>query len=280
MTETETIAKSESEHREQLGYLIFDSESIPDGRLLREVKYRGEPLTEPEAIERAQKEAREQSWTGSDFLPASFQIPISICIARVGVDFSLLSIKCLGAPKFDPREIVQEFWKGIKHYTSSEHRVKFVSFNGRGFDFPLMELAAFRYGLSAPRYYESTRRRFDSQAVDLLDWFNNFGAIRHVGGVNLLAKLLGKPGKIDVAGDRVYSLWREGRLPEINDYCMCDTLDTYFVFLRSCVMRGDITLQKETALVHDARDFIGQLVKDHPGLQDYLAHWSADAPWP
>jgi hypothetical protein len=141
------------------------------------VKYSSDKMTDEEAIERAQKEARETSWTGSDFLPPSFQVPISICVAKVGKDFGLQSFQCLGAPEFQTRKMVAEFWKGLNHYIQARQRVKLVSFNGRGFDFPLMELAAFRYGLASPSYYDSTRKRFDSNAIDLMDWFNNFGAI-------------------------------------------------------------------------------------------------------
>jgi predicted PolB exonuclease-like 3'-5' exonuclease len=247
--------------KSQTGFLVFDTESVPDGRLVRGVKYADEKLTDEEAIERAQREAREASWNGSDFLPASFQIPVSVCVAKVARDFALQSFQCLGAPEFPTRKIVAEFWKGLNHYTQG--KVKLVSFNGRGFDFPLMEMAAFRYGLPAPAYYDSARRRFDANAIDLMEWFNNFGAIRHVGGVNLLAKLLGKPGKMDVSGSHVYGLWKEGRLSEINDYCMGDTLDTYFVFLRTCVMRGDLTLEEECDRVKKARELIETKAVDH-----------------
>jgi 3'-5' exonuclease len=278
-TAPETQVLPSADIKSPTGYLVFDTESVPDGRLLRELKYSGEKLTDIEAIERAQNEAREKSWTGSDFLPASFQVPVSVCVAKVGKNFALLSLQCLGAPDYATRKIVTEFWKGLNHYTQKE-RAKLVSFNGRGFDFPLLELAAFRYGLASPTYYDSARRRFDSNAIDLMEWFNNFGAVRHQGGVNLLAKLLGKPGKIDVCGSQVYDLWKEGRLQEINEYCMGDTLDTYFVFLRTCVMRGDLTLEEEADRVKKARELIEAKAMDHPGLKMYLDNWGDGVPWP
>ena len=262
------------------GYLVFDTESVPDGRLLREVKYRGESLSDAEAVERAQSEQRETSWNGSDFLPASFHIPVAVCIARVGRDFALQSFQCLDAPQYRPRQIAADFWKGVNHYCKPENRLKLVSFNGRGFDMPLLEMAAFRYGLSAPDYYDTSRKRFDSSTIDLLDWFNNFGAIRHAGGIDLMAKLIGKPGKLETTGRHVYGLWKEGRLAEINDYCACDTLDTYFVFLRMCVMRGEITLEAETQRVESARRLIENQAAESPALREYLANWSDHTPWP
>src|SRR5437016_5418457 len=68
------------------GYLVFDCESIPDGKLLNIVKYPAETLTPEEAVARAQAEARASSG-GSDFLPVTFQLPIAITILRIGADF-------------------------------------------------------------------------------------------------------------------------------------------------------------------------------------------------
>ena len=89
---------SVGDHQEGTAFLVLDTESIPDGRLLSLVKYPEENLSPAEAIQRAQAEARELSLKGSDFLPVSFQIPVAVCILCVGVDFRLQAIRCLDAP--------------------------------------------------------------------------------------------------------------------------------------------------------------------------------------
>lgn len=256
-------------------FLVLDTESVPDGRLLHLTKYPGENLTPHEAVTRAQDEARENSPTGSDFLPVSFHYPVSVCVGRVGNDFRLQQITCLDSPLFRPREITEQFWRGAAYY----NRAKLVSFNGRGFDLPLLELAAFRYGCCALDYFQKSRNRFNGQ-LDLLDWLTNYGGYRLAGGLNLLAKILGKPGKRDVAGDQVYGMYLEGKLQEINDYCLADTLDTYFIFLRTRVLTGDITLQQERELVAEAKEWIAQRAEETPGLRSYLANWSEWDPWP
>ena len=88
-------------------FILIDTESVPDGRLLTKIKYPGENLPPEEAINRAQEEARDRSTTGSDFLPVSFQVPIAVCVIRVGPDFGLQAITCLDAPQFRPAEIVK-----------------------------------------------------------------------------------------------------------------------------------------------------------------------------
>lgn len=255
----------------QTAFLVIDTESIPDGRLLNQVKYPALNLSDEEAIAKAQAEAREQSYTGSDFLPVTFQLPVSVCVARVGSDFSLQKITSLDTPRYRPREIVQQFWQGLEKVDA-----KLVSFNGRAFDMPLLELAACRYGISAKNYYQKSRHRFYGP-IDLMDWFTNFGAYRMVGGLNLLAKLLGMPGKMEVAGDQVYQMYREGRYQEINDYCMFDTLDTYFVFLRTRVMIGELSRDRETELITQARRSLEERSQEMTVLQRYLDHWQLDS---
>jgi predicted PolB exonuclease-like 3'-5' exonuclease len=249
---------------------------VPDGKLLGLVKYGDESLSPEEAVARAQAEAREKSRDGSDFLPVTFQYPIAVCVIRAGSDLRLQGLTCLDAPQFRPREIVAGFWKGLARY----NRAKLVTFNGRGFDLPLLELAAFRYGLCATDYFQRSRNRYQSGNIDMLDWLSNYGACRLAGGLNLLSKILGKPGKMEVTGDQVYSLYRAGKLQEINDYCMFDTLDTYFVFLRTRVMTGDISLEQEQGLVAHAKAWITDKANSLPALRRYLDNWGDWRPWP
>jgi hypothetical protein len=253
------------------GWLVFDCESIPDGKLLNIVKYPTEALTPEEAVARAQAETRAEK--GSDFLPVTFHLPIAIAMLRVGTDYALQAMTCLDAPQYRPRAIIEQFWACLKHHQQQHPgQVRLVTFNGRGFDLPLMELAAFRYGLPAPRQ--------DVGHLDLMDWLTNGGAIRLSGGLNLLSKLLGKPGKTEVTGKKVYPMWREGKIAAINDYCLCDTLDTYFVFLRTRVMAGDLTLDAEQALVRRTKDWLRGQTATFPALAEYVTHWADWQPWP
>jgi hypothetical protein len=250
-------------------FLIVDTETIPDGRLIAQVKYPHDDLEALDAIARARDEARQASPTGSDFLPVSFQIPVAVAVVRVGADFSLQKVSCLDAPHFRGREIVRRFWQGVELYD----RAKLVTFNGRGFDMPMLELAAFRHGISMRDYCQRSRNRFGGNHIDLLDWLTNYGACRMVGGLNLLSKMLGKPGKMSVAGDQVYEMYLDGRIQEINDYCLFDTLDTYFVFLRTRIMTGDLSATDEVAIVRRAREFLESEMLKVPALKTYLANW-------
>ena len=173
----------------------------------------------------------------------------------------------LDEPAFRPHVITENFWRGWERY----HRPTLVSFNGRGFDLPLLELAAFRYGgqlarlVSAARPNRATSRGTDyntSAHIDLMELLTNFGSSRFVGGLNLAANLLGKPGKMDVQGHMVQDLFNAGKLAEINDYCRCDVLDTYFVFLRTRVLIGELALDKEQELIAAAKSWLEERAAD------------------
>jgi predicted PolB exonuclease-like 3'-5' exonuclease len=183
---------------------------------------------------------------------------------------------------FRPRKIVEAFWTGLASYRDKHRdRVRLVTFNGRSFDLPLLEYAAFRYGCCCGRdYFQSSRNRYGGGHMDLMELLSNYSASRAVGGLNLLSKLIGKPGKMDVSGDKVYELYRDGRVQEINDYCMFDTLDTYFVFLRTRVLHGELTLADEHRLILRAHQWIEAKVSELPALKQYLDNWGEWDPWP
>ena len=270
-----------SAKNKDVAYFIFDVESVSDGDLIRRVRYTDE-VTETEAIARYRAEL--VAAQGHDFIPYTYQIPVSVVIAKVRPDFTLLDIVALDEPKFRSHVITENFWRGWEAY----NQPTFVSFNGRGFDIPLMELAAFKYGVAAPawfndrvRAYEQPRNRYNTGAhLDLQDLMVNYGASRFNGGLNLAATVLNKPGKIDVKGDMVQDMFNEGKLEEINEYCRCDVLDTYFVFLRTRVLTGRLTLERETEIVAETRKWLEERADDSKGYATYLEHWDEwTNPW-
>lgn len=258
-------------------FLIVDIETVPDGILLSKVAYPGQSLDPVAAVEQARRDALQKSGGKSDFVPINFCYPVAVCVARVAADFSLQAITCLDTPQFRPIEIVADFWRGLGRYRST-----LVSFNGRGFDLPVLELAAFRWGISAPEHFLEKfgrRHRYAEGHLDLADWMSNHGAVPMTGGLNLLSKLLGKPGKMTTTGADVWNMFREGKVRQINDYCMYDVLDTYFVFLRTRVMTGELRLEDEQNRVEGAHQWIKSQLQRHPHLQQYLDNWGDWQPW-
>lgn len=261
--------------RQDVQYLIFDIEAIADGELVSKIRYPKEGLAGPAALARYRAELLAD--TGKDVLPVTYMLPISVAVAKVDAEYRLLDLAVLDAPQFRPHVIARHFWQGWNGYG----RPTLVSFNGRGYDLPVLELAAYRYGYSVPawfnveaRSFEQARNRYNNEThLDLFDLMSNYGAARLSGGLNLLANLIGKPGKSGVDGSQVQDMYDRGESVAINDYCRCDVLDTYFVFLRTRVLLGKLTLDAERQLVDDTKIWLQEQSTTIPVYAHYLSHW-------
>lgn len=256
-------------------YLIFDVETVGDGDLISRVRYPDEQLSPQEAVEKYRADLLER--TGKDVIPSTEVLPISVAVAKVTSDYRLTDLTVLDPPRYRPEQIVRRFWQGWHHYNMPT----LVTFNGRGYDMPVLEFGAFRYGISLPawfnvesRSFEQSRNRYNiDRHIDLQDFFSNFSAVRVNGGLNLLSNLIYKPGKSGIDGSQVQGLYDDGKVEMINDYCRCDVLDTYFVFLRSRVLIGRLDVDDETALVEDARLLLESQADQLPAYQHYLEFW-------
>lgn len=258
-----------------VSYLAFDIESVTDGALVSRIRYPGEKLTPQQATDRYRQELMDKF--ESDFVPYTFQVPISIAVGKIAADYRLIDISVLDEPQFRPHVITENFWRGWEKY----RRPTLVSFNGRTFDLPLLELSAFRFGISVPGWFNVTAKSFEQYRnrynldshLDLQEILTNFGSTRFTGGLNLAANVLGKPGKMDVQGHMVQDLFDQGKLAEINDYCRCDLLDTYFVFLRTRVLFGTISLDEEQGLIAQTKSWLLKRADQSAAYRAYLDRW-------
>lgn len=267
---------------QEVRYLIFDVESVADGDLIAKTRFATRGFSADQAVARFRQELLTAS--GRDFIPYTFHLPVAIVIAKVRADFSLVEIVSLDQPEHRPHVMTRHFWTGWEAY----EQPTWVTFNGRTFDLPLMEHAAFRFGVPVPKWFNMEQRSYDQNRnrynlnshIDLQEILTNFGSTWFRGGLNLAASLLGKPGKMDVQGDMVYDLYRQGKIAEINEYCRCDVLDTYFVFLRTCLLMGKLTLEEESERVHQAKQLLESQAAEHPAYALYLEQWGDwQNPW-
>lgn len=269
------------DQKNEIAYLVFDIESVPDARLIKSVKYPGEALSDEEAISKLQAEILDNTEGKSNFIPVTFHLPICLVVAKVDENFCLKELVSLDEGKFRPDEIARKFWYGVEVLYK---KASIVTFNGRGFDVPLLELMAFRYGISMERHLVDkfgTRYRFGNRHLDLQEFLSNYMAIKMAGGLNLLAKVLGKPGKMDTCGAEVHSLYRNNELQRINTYCIHDVLDTYFIFLRTKVLLGKISLDEEKRIIEMAFEVLKKDEQHREAVESYLSHIDPDfEPWP
>lgn len=252
-----------------LKYLVYDIESITNKKLLNQVLFAGENLSDEEAYQAHLKELEQE---GKTFINPSFHRPISLAAAAISNDYRLLKINLIGGDQGDTKEIVAQFWD-----IYNNHDPILVDFNGKGYDVRLLELWAFHLGISiTKKHFQKFGARYkfnEENHIDLQDFLTNFNSIRLRGGLDLFSKLLGKPGKLSTKGEMVQDLYDQNQLQKINDYCMCDVIDTYFVFLRTRVMLGNINLDQEKRLVDEARLVIQKKYDEEGYLGEYLENF-------
>ncbi|HZV20339.1 MAG TPA: 3'-5' exonuclease, partial [Hyphomicrobiales bacterium] len=150
-------------------------------------------------------------------------------------------VDALGAPHIGERtekQLITAFVDRI-----AELSPQLVTFNGNGFDLPVLRYRAMMHQIAAPglaaRPYFN---RYTDDSLDLCDVLSSFSAQAKV-SLDELSKILGFPGKPDgIDGSEVHRYFREGRIKEIADYCETDIVNTYRVWLRYELFRGRLTL--------------------------------------
>lgn len=219
-------------------FLVFDIETRIDKSLLRRTLFADSGLSDDEAYRQM---AEQLSADGSGFFPMTFHVPISIVYGLVDDTYVLNEVRDLRADPDGEDGIVRAFWTELESFDGV-----LVSFNGRGFDLPVLELQALRWGCSAPRYFgerDGFRARY-GRHFDLYDFLSNGGATRLRGGFDLIAKLSGLPGKVGTTGADVQTLWEAGNSAAVHRYCRQDVIQTYFLFLRVEQMCGRLSAEE------------------------------------
>jgi 3'-5' exonuclease len=256
-------------------YLVFDIETRVDKDLVKQIHDPENVLTVDQAYDKARDQILERSGQQSDFFPLPYHIPISIATLQADENYRIRALGCLGVDRFPEPELVARFWQMFETVTT------LVTFNGRGFDLPVLEIQALRHGLSIPRYFASGTYRgsrySDAYHLDLCDFISNFGAAQRRGSLDVLSRLVGLPGKYSIAGEDVEYLFRQGRLKEINQYCMTDALQTFLLFLRVELLRGKLNLEAYRSAISAAREHLSQRAAGAGPdnfLLDFLNRWT------
>ncbi|WP_205754967.1 3'-5' exonuclease [Azoarcus sp. DD4] len=259
--------------------LVFDIETIPDVAGIRNLHDLPPELSDYEVAEFAFQQRRASN--GTDFLQHHLQRVVTIsCALRDANQFRVFS---LSEPDATEAQIIQRFFDGIERYTP-----QIVSWNGGGFDLPVLHYRGMLHGVSAPRYwdlgdgdYNDSRdfkwnnyiSRYHTRHLDLMDMLALYQP-RANAPLDELAKLMGYPGKLGMDGSAVWQAWQEGRIAEIRDYCETDVVNTYLVYLRFQRMRGHLDALAWAQEVKVVRDTLERFEAEH--WKAFLEAWPAD----
>jgi predicted PolB exonuclease-like 3'-5' exonuclease len=255
--------------------LVFDIETVPDVELGRRLY--GLTGLDDAAVAKAMFAMRRAD-SGTEFLPHIQHRVVSIaCALRTRDQLKLWS---LGDLQSSETELLNRFFDGIDRYLPD-----LVSWNGGGFDLPVLHYRSLKAGIQAARYWETGDgdtafrynnylSRFHWRHVDLMDVLAGFQP-RARASLADTAALLGFPGKLGFSGDQVWDAYLNGQLLQVRRYCETDVLNTYLIYLRFQLLRGYIDSAGLAAEIERVRALLRSSGEPHHA--EFLQAWDAMA---
>jgi 3'-5' exonuclease len=251
--------------------LVFDIETIPDVEAGRKL-YNLQNLSDLDTAHALF--ALRRAKVGNDFLPHYLQ---KICaISAVLNHGSQIKVWSLGDEHSDEKELITRFFAGIDKHTPT-----LISWNGSGFDLPVLHYRALVHGISAPTYWEVGENqqnfrwnnylsRFHYRHIDLMDIMAGYQN-KAFAPLDDIATMLGFPGKMGMSGSKVWEQYMDGQIKSIRDYCETDVLNTYCVYLRFELIRGIINQNEYTQQINYLKNYLKN-EQDKKHLQEFLNH--------
>ncbi|HDZ4939685.1 TPA: 3'-5' exonuclease [Campylobacter jejuni] len=247
------------------GYIcVFDCESVPDVELIRKtLDFKGSDL---EVSLKALQWQKEQS--GSEFLPLPYHKIISIC-AVLSNNFGKF-IKVNKIDGQDEKEMIFNFFNFIENYEP-----KLVSFNGKNFDMPVLVLRALKYNIKAATYLDTQSDKWNNYKTRFselkhCDLLESLGANGRGVKLDMICSMAGLPGKYDVHGDEVMKLFYQNEFEKIHEYCESDVLNTYMLFLKYELIKGNVSEEDYIYFLSYMRDFLCAKKANHSYVEVFV----------
>ena len=249
----------------------FDIETVPDASLGRRL-YDLEGLSDADVSEVMVTRRRQHA--GHEFLPLLQHRVVAVSVAlRTRDQFRVWSLGEADSPE---AELVGRFFDGLDRLSPD-----LVSWNGKGFDLPVLHYRAMLHGIQAPRYWETGDgdqgfrwnnylNRYHWRHLDLMDVLSGFQAGARV-RLDEMAIMLGFPGKLGMHGSQVAERFAKGDIEGIRSYCETDVLNTFLIYLRFEHMRGHLGSAALAAEFEVVRAALRAEDKAHLG--DFLEAW-------
>jgi predicted PolB exonuclease-like 3'-5' exonuclease len=251
--------------------LVFDIETVPDTDLGRRL-YGLHELSDEQVAQIMFTKRRQE--TGAEFLSHEQHRVVAISVVMRARDS--LKVWSLGEESSTEKELIERFFEGLDKFTP-----ELVSWNGAGFDLPVLHYRSLLHGVTAARYWETGDSdhsfrfsnylsRFHWRHMDLMDILSGFQG-RGRARLDDIAILLGLPGKLGMDGAAVWPAYLAGGIERIRHYCETDVLNTYLIYLRFELLRGHLNPAEHAREVARVR----QLLSDSsaPHLQQFAAAW-------
>ena len=253
--------------------LVFDIETIPDiesGKKLYDLSGSNAEIAEK------MREIRRNESNGSDFM--RHHLHKIVVISAVLDSHNKIKVWSLGEKDSSEKELISRFFEGIEKYSPT-----LVSWNGAGFDLPVLHYRALVNGVVAPRYWEMGEEdasfkwnnylnRYHYRHMDLMDILSCYQA-KASARLDEIATMMDFPGKMGMDGSKVLDAYLNGEIEAIRHYCETDVLNTYLVYLRFEVMRGKLSHANYETKINTLKKLL--VSSQQPHLDEFLNAWQS-----
>lgn len=260
--------------------IVFDIETVVDAdaacRLLRQ------PELDDAGARHALSDYFLQKTDGrNDFARQPFHQVVAISYAHLihepgdeGTELLIRRLASGGDSKSSERELLEGFFQLIE-----TRAPQLVSFNGRGFDVPVLKYRAMVHGLSCSRWFNQGDKwnNYDARYsqdyhLDLLEVLSDHGASARC-SMDEVAAAFNVPGKLETAGDNVRELFESGQIDAIRNYCETDVCSTLLIYLRQQLFSGALTEGAYARALLGVRNYLEAEAEARPHLAEYLQAW-------
>jgi len=261
--------------------IVFDIETVVDADAARRVLHLPD-LSDAEARDALSVYFLEKTDGRNDFPRQPFHQVVAISYGHLirepgeeGNELVMRRLATGGETTSSEKEILHGFFHLIE-----TRAPQLVSFNGRGFDVPVLKYRAMAHALSCPRWFTQGDKwnNYDTRYAsgyhcDLLEVLSDFGASARC-SMDEVAALLNVPGKLDSAGDDVRGMFEAGQIEAIRDYCETDVLTTMLIFLRHQLFSGALSASVYARAMLGVSNYIEAESETRPHLLKYLQVWN------
>jgi len=261
---------------------VFDIETVPDTDAVENLTGFTDPnmSARREELERYHLEITD----GRNAFPRQpFHRVVAISFLEAEIEpagggeaYYLKELRSGGEAGFSETQLLQGFFQYFERL-----KPRLVSFNGRGFDLPVLKYRAMVHGIQAPWLHQAGDK-WNSYAsrysmdwhCDLMEQLSEFGASARVKLAEVCAAF-GYPGKFGVDGSKVAEMIDGGDVNGVRNYCETDVLNTYLIYLRFMLHRGSLNLEDYNRAVADIISMIENEGGERPHLAAFMDAWGA-----
>lgn len=242
--------------------IAFDIETRPDpdgGRRVLGLSGEDELVSE-----RMIRERLKQTDGRSDFLKLAFHHVVTVSMAEFDPQTGEFALRSVAGANASEREHIEGFFG---RFSESDQSIRLVSWNGEGFDLPVLRYRGMINGISAKGFYQS-------DSLDHFDLMKVLAGSSRWMGLDEWCQLVRLPGNRLLKSDEVYQHVFSGVADLVQEYCDLDACSTLLAFLLLAFHMGELPRSRLRQSVKTISDELRrQRGEARVALADGLRDW-------